>query len=310
MTRPEGDRLQVAFMSDSSLLSGDNFISVGVGCGGKPCPVAAEETSHDGEWGSRAGTGLHPMSEVPVLAFAQVARCHRVGRAPTRVLDDVTFEVWPGESVAILGQRRAGKTTLLRIAAGIEAPDAGVVRLDGEALGELTATARTRRLRTVGLAPKEWRVARGKPVLDHVALPLLAEGRPLVTAHAKAHELLEQVDAGHCAGALAEELAPIDETRAALAQALAREPRLLLVDEPGAMVAPEERDDLLALLRDIAAERPRLALVITARDVAGVAIARRILTLDHGVLRGASAPPSADVLSFPSGAPAETVPVR
>jgi predicted ABC-type transport system involved in lysophospholipase L1 biosynthesis ATPase subunit len=250
------------------------------------------------------------MSHSPVLAFERVARSHLIGRQRTQVLDDVTFELWPGELVAVLGQRRAGKTTLLRIAAGVEAPDAGVVRLDGDALGALGSSARTRRLRAVGFAPKSWRVARGKPVLDHVALPLLAEGRPLVTAHAKAHEALERVGAGHCAGALADELAPADETRAALAQALVRQPRVLLVDEPGVMAAPEEREELLQLLRELAGERPQLALLLTTRDTAGIAGARRILTLDDGVLRGAGDPPSADVLPFPGSSVPEGAPAR
>ncbi len=250
------------------------------------------------------------MTDRPVLALDGVARSHRVGREQMAVLDDVTFDVWPGERVAILGQRRAGKTTLLRIAAGIEVPDAGVVWLDGTPLDALGSRARTRRLRAVGFAPKTWRLARGKPVLDHVALPLLAEGRPLVTAHAKAHEVLERVGAPHCAGALVEELAPADETRAALAQAIVREPRVLLVDEPGVMAAPEEREDLLQLVLELADERPRLALVLTSRDIAGVAGARRILTLDDGVLRGASDPPTADVLPFPRGAASESEPVR
>lgn len=247
---------------------------------------------------------------MPVVALDRVTRSHRVGREQTAVLDGVSFEVWPGEIVAILGQRRAGKTTLLRVIAGIEAADAGTVRLDGEALSALPASARTRRLRAVGFAPKTWRVARGKPVLDHVALPLLAEGRPLVTALAKAHEALERAGAAHCAGAMAEELAPGDETRVALAQALVREPRLLLADEPGVMAAPDEREELLRLMRDLAAKDPRLALVMTARDVAGVAGAGRVLTLDDGVLRGASAPPNADVLAFPGGIAAEAAPIR
>jgi len=244
------------------------------------------------------------MSDSPVLAFDRVARSHLVGRDAMRVLDDVTLELWPGEFAAVLGQRRAGKTTLLRIAAGIELPDAGVVRIDGESLHALGSSARTRLLRGIGFAGKTWCVARGKPVLDHVALPLLAEGRPLVTAHAKAYEALERVGASHCAGAAANELAPADETRAALAQALVREPRVLLADEPGVMAAPEEREELLQLLRELAGERPQLAVLLTARDTAGVAGARRILTLDDGVLRGASDPPSAEVLPFPGGSAA------
>jgi ABC-type lipoprotein export system ATPase subunit len=248
------------------------------------------------------------MSELPALTLDGVTQRHRVGRHRTTVLDSVSFELWPGEIVALLGQRRSGKTTLLRIAAGIESPTAGTVRVGGATLSALRGSARARRLRAVGYVPKAWRVARGKPVLDHVALPLLADGRPLLTALAKAHEALERVGAPHCAGASAEELTPGDEARAALAQALVREPRLLLVDEPGAMAAPDERDELLGLLRGLAAERPRLALLVTARDVAGVAGAGRVLTLDEGVLRGAVEPPRADVLPFPGGLAAAAAP--
>jgi ABC-type methionine transport system ATPase subunit len=247
---------------------------------------------------------------MPVLALDRVTRRHRVGRERIAVLDAVSLEVWPGEIVAILGPRRAGKTTLLRVIAGVETSDAGTMRLDGETLDALAASARTRRLRAVGFAPKVWRVVRGKPVLDHVALPLLAEGRPLVTALAKAYEALERVGAAHCAGATAEELGPGDETRVALAQALVSEPHLLLADEPGALAAPDERDDLLRLLRTIAGEDSRLALVLTARDVAGVAGAGRVLTLDGGVLRGAGEPPSADVVPFPGGLVSEPSQIR
>jgi len=250
------------------------------------------------------------MSEPPLLALEHVTRLRRSGRDDVVVLDDVSLELWPGELVAILGQRHAGKTTLLRVAAGVEAPDRGILRLDGEELGALGTSARTQRLRAVGFAPKSWRVVRGKPVLDHVALPLLAEGRPLVTAHAKAHETLERVGVGHCASARADDLAPADEARVALAQALVHEPRVLLVDEPGVLAGPEARQELLELLRALAAEQPHLALLLTARDVAGVAGARRILTLDDGVLRGMCAPPSAEVLPFPGGATSTAAPAR
>lgn len=245
-----------------------------------------------------------------MLACEHVTRRHRVGRAQVPVLDGISFALWPGEVVAILGPRRSGKTTLLRVAAGVEAPDGGVVRLDGEALGGLSSAARTRRLRAVGFAPKSWRVARGRPVLDHVALPLLAEGRPLVTALAKAHELLERLGAAHCAGAHADELAPADEARVALAQALVRDPRVLLADEPGAMAAPEDREELLRLLRSVAAERPQLALLIAARDVAGITGAGRVLTLGDGGLRGAAEPAVADVLPFPSPTPRQAAELR
>jgi ABC-type lipoprotein export system ATPase subunit len=245
-----------------------------------------------------------------LLRFEGVTRRHRVGRDVVSLLEDVSFEVWPGDVVAVLGPRGEGKTTLLRIAAGIEAPDSGRVLLDGADIRGLPAAERTRRLRTVGYAPKAWRVAHGKPVLDHVALPLLAEGRPLVSALAKAHELLERVGAVGYAEATADELGPAELTRAALAQALAREPRLLLVDEPGVLAEPSEREELLRLLCSLAAERPATALVLTARDVAGVAGAPRVLTLGDGVLRGAAEAPRAQVVPFRRRPGAQAAPAR
>ena len=233
------------------------------------------------------------------LAFDAVTRRHRVGRETVAVLAEASFAVWPGEIVAILAARRTGKTTLLRLAAGIEAPDGGAVRLDGEDLRSLPPTERTRRLRQIGFAPKEWRVAGGKPVLDHVALPLLAERRPLLTALAKAHEMLERVGATECAEASTDELTAGELTRVALARALIRNPGVLLVDEPGVTADAAERTELLRLLASLAAERPRLALLLTSRDVAGIAGAGRVLTLGHGELRGSTRPVSADVVPFP-----------
>jgi putative ABC transport system ATP-binding protein len=239
-------------------------------------------------------------SSQALLSLTDVTCTRRVGGRTAIVLDAVSLAVWRGEHVGILGGRLQGKTALLRIAAGVELPASGQVRLDDADLQSLSHGERTRRLRSVALVAKEWRVARGKPALDHVGLPLLAEGRPVVTALAKAHEALERVGAAHCAGSHTDELSPGDMTRVALAQALVRKPEILLVDELGALADPDDREELVRLLRSIAGEQPELTLVVASRDVAGVTGATRVLTLGDGVLRGASRPAEADVLVFPS----------
>jgi putative ABC transport system ATP-binding protein len=231
-----------------------------------------------------------------------------VGRERRAVLRDVTLEVWPGDVIAIWGARRTGKTTLLRIAAGIEPPDSGSVLVGGCDVLARPAGERTRRLRQIGYASREWRIADGKPVLDHVALPLLADGRPLATAMAKAHETLERVGAAGCVDAAGDELTQLDLARITLARALVREPRVLLVDEPGGIADADERDVLLRLLRSLASERRELAIVLTARDVAGLSSADRVMTLGDGGLRTHEAP--AHVVPFPirGAVPASPVP--
>jgi lipoprotein-releasing system ATP-binding protein len=232
-----------------------------------------------------------------LLSLDAVTRRHRAGRELLDVLHEVTLDVWPGDIVAIRGARRSGKTTLLRVIAGIEAPDAGAVRLDGRDVSRMPAAERTRRLREIGYAPKEWRVASGKPVVDHVALPLLAEGCPLATALAKAHEAIERVDAADCAELTPQKLSPSELARVGLARALVRAPRLLLVDEPGATVDPEERDRILRLLCSLVGEREQLAAIVVSRDAAVLGGAQRVMSIGSGRLRVLEE--RADVIPFP-----------
>ena len=237
-----------------------------------------------------------------LLSVESVTRWHAVGRETITVLDEATFDVLAGDIVAIRGGRRSGKTTLLRIAAGIEQPDAGTIRLDGEDLLSLAAGERTRRLRNVSYVPQAWRVAPGKPVVDHVALPLLAEQHPLQRAMAKAHEMLQRVGAADCANAATHELTVADRVRVMLAQGLVRKPRLLLVDEPGAKAAPGDREKVMHLLRTIVSDSKDLALVLTSQDIVGLSGADRVLTIRRGQLRAFETPAEIVPLRARSGA--------
>jgi putative ABC transport system ATP-binding protein len=242
-----------------------------------------------------------------LLSLDAVTRRHRAGRETIDVLRDVTLEVWPGDLVAIRGGRRSGKTTLLRVAAGIEAPDVGSVRLHGLDLAHMTGARRARLLRDVGYAPREWRVAGGKPVVDHVALPLLAVGRPLSMAIAKAHEAIERVGAAGCAEAAVHELGPGELARVALARALVRGPRLLLVDEPGASADAEEREEILRLLRSLVVEHGELAAIVVSREAAALDGAQRVMSIGAGRVRTYEQP--AAVIPFPARQPAQPAPV-
>ena len=96
---------------------------------------------------------------MPLLAFEGVSKRYLdLGVHEHVVLDDVSFELEAGTSAGIWGLRRSGKSTLLRIAAGIELPDAGVVRFEGRDITKLSDRERARLVRTqIGLAPSSWR---------------------------------------------------------------------------------------------------------------------------------------------------------
>jgi ABC-type lipoprotein export system ATPase subunit len=218
------------------------------------------------------------------------------------VLDAVSFDIVPGEYVGVRGPRRSGKTTLLRIAAGIELADSGTVIWRGRSVAALPRRERTRRLREIGFVAQTaaWRAAPGKPMLDHIALPLLIAGVSVTEAVAKARSLAERVDAASFVDAVPHELPPDVLTRLALARALVHEPRLLIVDDPGGGGSDAERQALQKLLLALAREQRETAFLVASREVSMLRGANRVMTLDGGGRLRVPDRVSARVVPFPA----------
>lgn len=223
---------------------------------------------------------------MPLLAFESVTkRAPDAGGRAVALLDRISFAVEAGESVGVWGVRRSGKSTLLRIAAGVEVPDAGAVRFEGRDLGSMSRSEVARLLRTkIGFAPLERSATRSEVVVDHVALPALSLGTSLRDAQIAARKTLERVGGTRCADERLCELSPGERTRVAIARALVRDPALLLVDEPGAVPSPTERDEIYALLRALASD-PALTLIVASEDIAAIRTARRAMALSDGALQ-------------------------
>jgi len=228
-----------------------------------------------------------------LLTLERISKRYRRGRREVTALDDVSLTVAPGELVAIWGVPRSGRTTLLRIAAGLEAPDAGAVRFGGEELPAGHADGLP-----VGIGYVEVGLANvgGESILDHVAMPLLARGTAPEVARARAMLQLERVGAAACAHLQPRELDPTERVRVALAQALVGAPRLLLVDDPTRHVDLLEREAVLLLVRSIA--DGDIAVLMTTGEAMGVSGVDRALTISGGVLRAEANPEPANVIAL------------
>jgi len=235
-----------------------------------------------------------------LLSLTGVSKRYTRGLRTLVALDDVSLDVDAGDFVAIWGSSRSGKTTLLRIAAGIERPDAGAVTFDGRDLATLSRRHRARLLREeIGCVWQTARLTSGLSALDHVALPLLRR-HGHAEARRRAHDLLERLGALPCAHARWRELTDGDRMRVALAHALIRQPRLVLADEPTANLNMIERDQVLALLRGLADDLGA-AVVMTAPDAPTMLHSHRLLGLDAGRLIAPRPPERGTVLRFPDG---------
>lgn len=223
-----------------------------------------------------------------LLTLRNVTKRYATHRREHMALRDVSLEVAVGELVSVWGMRRSGRTTLLRVAAGIEAPDEGTVHFDGRSM-----IAGDSRLGTqIAYTNLNFMATQGSSVVDHVAIGLLAHREPLDRARTRAFEMLDRMGVAGCADLDAKALDPAEQVRIALARALVSEPRLLLVDEPTNGVDVLQRDPLLALIRSIA--DAGTAVLVTVGEV--VNVADRALSIDEGELRGEVVPASADVV--------------
>ena len=225
-----------------------------------------------------------------LLTLERVSKRYRRGRREVTALDDVSLAVAPGELVAIWGMPRSGRTTLLRIAAGLEQPDSGDVRFDGGALTDhedgLAAG--------IGFVQLDLAGAGGESILDHVAMPLLARGTAHEVARVRAAMQLERVGAAAVARLQPRQLEPTERVRVALAQALVTRPRLLLVDDPTRHVDLLEREAVLLLVRSVA--DGDVAVLMTTGEAMGVSGVDRALTIGGGILRAESASKGGDVI--------------
>ncbi len=208
----------------------------------------------------------------PLISFQNVSKRYPDGDREFLVLDAVSLTIDTGTSVGVYGARRAGKSTLLRMAAGIVQPDSGAVHFDGKDMARMSAHARGRLLRgqIAFMSADDWRAHPGETVLDHVATSLGSEGLSMRDARRRAVRVLDQLGIG-AGGAqeLTASLSLTDRTRVMLARALAREPQLLVLDEPALMPNLGDRDRFYAQLRGAVRERD-MALLVASEEMAAL----------------------------------------
>jgi len=208
-------------------------------------------------------------------------------------LDDVSFEVHSGELVALLGPSGGGKSTMLRIIAGLEDADAGRVFLDGALVDHLDSKARR-----LGFVFQHYALFRHMTVAENIGFGLEVQG-------VAPHELARRVDAllelvglvGHGERTPAQ-LSGGQRQRVALARALAPEPRLLLLDEPFGAVDAKVRKELRRWLRRLHDDTHVTSIFVTHDQDEAFDVADRVIVVQQGRIEQVGAP--RDVVDTPA----------
>jgi putative ABC transport system ATP-binding protein len=215
-----------------------------------------------------------------VIDARNLYRFFHAGDDEALALQGVSVAVEPGEVVAVTGPSGSGKSTLLSCLAGLDEPDGGTVRINGERLSRRPEEERARvRSREIGMLYQQSNLVGHLSIADNVALVRRLAGR----SGAKADDVLESSGIAHRAHARPSELSGGELARAGLAVALANEPSVILADEPTGELDDVTAVRVLDLLRERAAAGAAVLIVTHARDVAA-ASDREVRLLDGKVV--------------------------
>jgi polar amino acid transport system ATP-binding protein len=183
------------------------------------------------------------------------------GSARRRVLDNLSLDVEFPHVLALLGPSGGGKSTLLRMIAGLELPDAGTISINGENVPQAEAALREYR-RTLGVVFQAFNLFPHMTTLGNVMLPLTAvHGIDPCEARSRSLEVMERLGIADHAAKHPSQLSGGQRQRVAIARALAAKPRFLLFDEPTSALDPEMTAEVLQLIAELKATRTPMLLV-------------------------------------------------
>ncbi|MEO7362086.1 MAG: ABC transporter ATP-binding protein [Gemmatimonadaceae bacterium] len=227
----------------------------------------------------------------PALSLVGITR--RFGRVTA--LDDATMHVQPGTVHALLGENGAGKTTLMRVAFGLVQPEAGTIALSGKSFRFASPSAAL--AAGVGMVHQHFTLVPAMTVVENVALG----GRGLFSLKkwaARVHEIGERTGLVLDPFARVSELSVGAQQRCEIVKALARDVRVLILDEPTAVLAPSEAQELLRWVNNFALAGHAVVLIThKLRDALAVATNVTVLRLGKSVLNAAVSDTSEDELA-------------
>jgi putative ABC transport system ATP-binding protein len=206
----------------------------------------------------------------------------RAGNQPVRILQDISFEVFTNQVVAIVGPSGSGKSTLLGLLAGLDRPTQGSIRIDQTEITTMTETEMAHfRRKYIGYVFQAFHLIPTLTALENVALPLELQG--ISTGESRARDLLKSVGLEHRLHHYPIQLSGGEQQRVALARAFITQPPLLLADEPTGNLDSTTGTIVIDLLWKLHQEHGSTLVLVTHDDLLATR-AQRILTLRDGAI--------------------------
>ena len=230
------------------------------------------------------------------VEFRDVRKVYRMGEVEVAAVDGMTFDIERGELVVVVGPSGAGKTTLLNMLGGMDACSSGTIMLDGREISAFSEKELTYYRRyDIGFVFQFYNLVQNLTALENVELASQICKDPL-----DAGTVLKQVGLGHRLDNFPEQLSGGEQQRVAIARALAKNPKLLLCDEPTGALDYRTGKAILKLLQDTCFDTGKTVVLIT-HNSAFTAIADRVIHIREGRVASVEvneAPVSAEAIEW------------
>ncbi|MDH4192898.1 MAG: ABC transporter ATP-binding protein [Nitrospirota bacterium] len=227
---------------------------------------------------------LPPLSQAsqPIISVNHLGMQLRAGNQSVKILQDISFEVFTSQVVAIVGPSGSGKSTLLGLLAGLDRPTQGSIRIAQTEITTLSDTEMAHfRRKHIGYVFQAFHLIPTLTALENVALPLELQG--ISTGESRATALLQSVGLEHRLHHYPIQLSGGEQQRVALARAFIIQPPLLLADEPTGNLDSTTGARVIDLLWELHQQHGS-TLVLVTHDASLAARAQRILTLRDGAI--------------------------
>lgn len=216
------------------------------------------------------------------LDVKNLKKSFRQADSNLQILNDLSLQVGRGETLAILGKSGSGKSTLLSLLAGLDSPDSGEVRIEGEDIASLDESRLLKiRNEKIGIVFQQFHLFPELTALENVAIPLELRGD--AAAHEKARVALESVGLSHRLDHTPDRLSGGEKQRIAIARAFVTDPAVLLADEPSGNLDAKTGEDVMELLFRRVREKGMTLIFVTHDEALSKRCARRVV-LNEGRL--------------------------
>lgn len=219
-----------------------------------------------------------------ILELRDIGMKFTSGDSYIEVLKDVNFSLEAGQSVALVGPSGSGKSTLLQIAALLDSPSTGTVKINGKDASNISDEERTKLRRdNLGFVYQFHNLLPEFSALENVVIPQILRKVPLKEARTRALDLLDQVGLSQRVNQSPKKLSGGEQQRVAIARALANSPNVIIADEPTGNLDPQNSESIFNLFLDLI-KRNGMSVFMATHNTQLAAKLNRVVTIVDGRL--------------------------